>query len=74
MFKNFKGFPLHIFRHHETVQKSHFSYDFRFSQYISINIFFNTIQIFQDRRFFGTVSAAKMRVGSNCCSADSMMN
>ena len=39
-----KGPPCQIFRHYETVQNCHFSSDIRFSQNISINIFFNTIR------------------------------
>ena len=44
MFENPKGSPFQIFRHYETVQNCHFSSDIRFSQYISTNIFFNTIR------------------------------
>ena len=36
--------PFQIFRHYETVQNCNFSSDIRFSQYISTNIFFNTIR------------------------------
>ena len=39
-----KGPPFQIFRHYETVQNCHFSSNIRFSQYISTNIFFNTIR------------------------------
>ena len=36
-FKNFEGSPFYIFRHYETVQNSHLSSHFRFSQYIPTN-------------------------------------
>ena len=39
-----KGPSFQVFRHYETVQNCHFSSDIRFSQYISTNIFFNTIR------------------------------
>ena len=38
--------PFYIFWHYDMVQNSHFLSDIRFSQYISTDNFFNTIQIF----------------------------